>query len=111
MAQITYFHSYNKDYESMTAQVESSVIKQITWSAKGDKSVLSVHFNNGGVYIYKGVDRFTFSNLLQSESVGKKFNETVRNTYEYVNVTDEPFKHYQLVCMEIDFPLATEVGI
>jgi hypothetical protein len=111
MAQITYFHTYNNEYENMTAQVESSVIKQLSWSAKGDKSVLSITFTNGSVYIYKGVDRISFANLLQAESVGVRFNETVRNSYEYVNVTDQPFKHYQLVCMEIDFPLATEVGI
>ena len=46
--------------------------------AAGD---LAVKFNNGGTYIYKGVDEATFTEFLNAPSKGKYLSSHIKNKF------------------------------
>jgi hypothetical protein len=81
--------SHHKGSESglntMTfAHVDSSAIRMLCWS-NGLRGVgyLGVVFTSGKTYHYSDVPVSVFHELLASESIGSKFNDIVRNKYEF----------------------------
>jgi len=59
--------------------VRSSVIASIGYSPS-DKT-LEVQFHNGRVYQYKGVPPDEHAALMAAESIGRYFNENIRDRY------------------------------
>ena len=59
--------------------VRSSVIAGIGYTAS-DKT-LEVQFHNGRVYQYKGVPPEQHAALMAAESIGRYFNENIRDRY------------------------------
>lgn len=45
--------------------------------------VLEVEFVNGSVYLYFGVPREAYDELLTADSLGRHFNHHIRDTYAY----------------------------
>lgn len=64
--------------------VDSSQIASIGYDA--EEKVLEVEFNNKAVYAYSDVPKAVFDELLLADSVGKTFNATVRNQYDYERI-------------------------
>lgn len=62
---------------------DSSAIKTVGYDFERDTQVMSVEFQSGAVYIYKGVPFLTFYNLISAESVGRYFVKEVRNEFEF----------------------------
>lgn len=66
---------------------ESSMIKNLRYNF--DNNVLKVEFNNGGMYEYSGVTAELYEGLCSAESVGKYFNEKIKNTYPHSKLITE----------------------
>lgn len=47
---------------------------------KDDRGLLRIEFNSGSVYVYEEVPFRVAVDLLYAESVGEKFNSTIRNS-------------------------------
>ncbi len=62
--------------------VDSSAIDQLQY----EYLELSVVFKDGKVYKYLGVSPEVFDVVSKSESIGRAYNNLVKNTYEYVRV-------------------------
>ena len=58
--------------------VESSMIARVRYTTR-----LEVEFVNGGRYAYDGVSLELFEDMLKAESVGKYFNNHVKNAHPY----------------------------
>jgi len=65
--------------------VQSSVIASIGYSP-GDKT-LEVEFQTGRVYQYEGVPPKQHAALMAAESVGRYFNENIRDQYAAKELT------------------------
>jgi hypothetical protein len=62
--------------------VESTLIRSVGYDL--DNSILEVEFVEGGrVYTYYDVPLSVFSELLDAESIGGYFNESIRDLYSY----------------------------
>lgn len=61
--------------------LDSSVIHDICWDA--ENQILLVNFKTGSSWIYHNVDYSVYSNLAKSKSVGKYFNNKIRNSDKY----------------------------
>jgi KTSC domain-containing protein len=48
-----------------------------------DTLVLETEFRNGRVYQYFAVPANSYEAFIASESLGKHFNENIRNTYDF----------------------------
>ena len=48
--------------------------------------VLEVLFHSGSVYQYFDVPEIVFSELLQAESIGRFFNEHIKDSYRYAKL-------------------------
>lgn len=59
-----------------THPVNSSNIKEIGWD--GDMKILQVNFWNGAIYQYHPVTATGYQALKSAESVGKYFNENIK---------------------------------
>lgn len=59
--------------------VESSMARAIGYDA--DRQVLQIEFQAGAVYRFEDVDGETWSQLQQSESVGKFFNQHIKGRH------------------------------
>ena len=62
-------------------KVESSMIKEIDY--KESEKILLIRFNTGKIYQYLGVEKQIFDDMLKAESVGKFFNQTIKNKFEF----------------------------
>ena len=61
--------------------VTSSNINAVGYDFK--EEVLHVQFKGGKTYIYEGVPRHIYDELMMAESVGKYFNQTIKNEYTW----------------------------
>lgn len=61
--------------------VKSSNIAVVKYDQ--DREVLIVEFKRGGTYEYSEVPEAIYEELIQAESVGKTFNEIVRNEFDF----------------------------
>jgi len=64
--------------------VESSNINQVGYDS--DSNTLIIKFHSGGLYCYFDVDENLYNNLLNADSVGKFFNQHVKNLYDYQRI-------------------------
>ena len=64
--------------------VVSSNIVSVGW----DRGILEVEFKGGSVYQYSNVPKEVYYELLNSESVGKTLNITVKGRYEYEKLSN-----------------------
>jgi hypothetical protein len=60
-------------------RVRSSVVRAVGYD--GEKRVLEIEFHNDRVYRYYVVPRAVYQELPAAESVGRYFNERVRDRY------------------------------
>jgi len=67
---------------------ESSTIKHVRWLF-GDPTILTVEFNNGGIYEYKGVPEHLYLNFIKAESLGKFFHERIRHEFAFIKLENE----------------------
>lgn len=64
---------------SWTQSVFSSMVSEVGYD--GDRRVLTIRFNRGGVYEYDGVDEGLAVSLANAPSVGQMFLAEVRDQY------------------------------
>jgi hypothetical protein len=55
-------------------------------SVKYETDTVYVRFNNGAVYIYKGVPEQEFENLKNAPSVGSYLHRNFKNVYPYERI-------------------------
>ena len=67
--------------EVVSSAVNSSNLS--TWSYNPSISELTILFNRGTTYKYKNVDRYTITKLINAESVGKEFRNSIMGKFEY----------------------------
>lgn len=60
--------------------VESSNLESVGYNAM--TSLLAVKFKASGVYLYQGVTPKVYDEMMASESIGKFFNERVKENYQ-----------------------------
>ena len=60
---------------------DSSNICHVMYDA--DRQKLSVKFHEGATYVFEGVSRKVFGELVSAESVGKYFSANVHKKYSY----------------------------
>jgi hypothetical protein len=70
-----------RKYITEKLQVESSAIDYMEYDY--DINTLLVKFNYGKKYSYFKVPSDTFISMKYSESIGKYFNEKIRNDYNF----------------------------
>mgnify|MGYP003150729519 CR=1 FL=1 len=64
--------------------VSSSNVASVGYNK--DEEVLEVEFNSGAVYQYYGVSEEVYLNMLSANSVGKYFNDSVKDIYPFSRV-------------------------
>lgn len=67
--------------EVVSSAVNSSNLS--TWSYNPSISELTILFNRGTTYKYKNVDTNTILRLINAESVGKEFRNSIMGKFEY----------------------------
>ena len=67
-------------------KVVSSHIDNVSYDRKTE--LLFIEFDNGSVYLYKGVPRRVYKKLLKAPSKGFYFGQEIRNEYECIKVVD-----------------------
>lgn len=67
--------------------VNSSNIVAVGW----DNDDLYVKYNSG-VYVYSGVDKYLFEQLLQAESKGRFLSEEIKPVYKYKKLENKTIK-------------------
>lgn len=67
--------------EVVSSAVNSSNLS--TWSYNPNISELTILFNRGTTYRYKDVDTKTILRLIDAESVGKEFRNSIMGKFEY----------------------------
>ncbi len=65
-------------------EVKSSNIKSIGYSA--EQEVLEVEFKNGSLFRYTQVKAIDYRELMKAESVGRRFNQVIKNNHECFKV-------------------------
>lgn len=65
--------------------VVSSNLSQVGYEE--ENQTLKVVFKNGDLYHYFGVPKEVFELMLKSESIGKFFNQHVKNKYQYGKIS------------------------
>lgn len=64
--------------------VSSSNIASIGYDEEGQQ--VYVQFQNGSMYVYKGVPSHEFQNLIEAPSHGSYLNRNFKNVYPYERV-------------------------
>ena len=67
--------------EIVSSAVNSSNLS--TWSYNPNISELTILFNRGTTYRYKDVDTNTVLKLINAESVGKEFRNSIMGKFEF----------------------------
>ena len=70
-----------RKYLTEKLKVESDAIDYMKYDY--DVNTLLVKFNYGGIYSYFKVPSDTFISMKYSDSIGKFFNEKIRNDYSF----------------------------
>jgi hypothetical protein len=73
--------------KEQSSTVDSSMINKYVYNfATG---TLKVEFTGGALYEYANVDPELYDNLCKAESIGKFFNEQIKNNFEHTQlITD-----------------------
>jgi hypothetical protein len=67
-----------------TVTVDSSLVSVMTYATKA--KMLYVTFKNGTLYLYNDVDRSTFEDVRDSESIGKALHSKIFGVFKYEKV-------------------------
>jgi len=67
-----------------TVTVDSSLVSVMTYATKA--KMLYVTFKNGTLYLYNNVDRATFEDVRDSESIGKALHSKIFGVFKYEKV-------------------------
>lgn len=62
-------------------EVVSSQIQSVGYDIETE--TLYIQFKNGKIYSYKEVEAHVYQEMMNSESLGKYFNSTIRNFHEH----------------------------
>ena len=65
-------------------QVSSSMIQEIGFDK--EKEILEVEFNTGNIFQYEDVPEEIYDDLMEGVSIGKTFNELIRNKFKFERV-------------------------
>lgn len=61
--------------------VDSSMLDSVGYDEK--KKILEVEFNHGGIYEYYDVEKETFDDLINADSLGRYFINNIKDDYDY----------------------------
>ncbi len=64
--------------------VDSSMLKSVGYDEK--KQILEAKFNHGGIYEYYDVEKETFDDLMNADSVGRYFINNIKDDYDYSQI-------------------------
>ena len=67
-------------------QVKSSNLRSVGYDK--ETKTLEVEFPNGTLYHYSGIDKQTYSELMNAESIGRHFNISIRNHFKGEKIPD-----------------------
>ena len=70
--------------KEQTSTVDSSMINKYVYNFA--TNTLKVEFNSGALYEYANVEAGLYDDLCKSESVGKFFNEKIKNNFEHIQL-------------------------
>ena len=60
------------------------MLKSVGYDEK--EQILEVEFNHGGIYEYYDVEKDIFDDLIDADSVGRYFNNNIKDDYEYTQI-------------------------
>lgn len=66
----------------LTSKVNSSMIQEVQYNP--EELILTVMFNKGGAYDYRGVTEAIHEELIKAPSVGKFFHSNIKGKYETI---------------------------
>ena len=70
--------------KEQSSTVDSSMINKYVYNfATG---TLKVEFTGGALYEYANVDPELYDNLCKADSIGKFFNEKIKNKFEHIQL-------------------------
>jgi len=64
--------------------VSSSTVSMVGYDESSQEAY--VQFHNGGLYVYRGVPRHEYDNLLMAPSIGSYLHAYFKNVYPYERV-------------------------
>lgn len=64
--------------------VDSSMLNSVGYDEK--KKTLEVEFNHGGIYEYYDVEKETFDDLINADSLGRYFINNIKDDYDYSQI-------------------------
>lgn len=64
--------------------VDSSMLDSVGYDEK--KKILEVEFNHGGIYEYYDVEKETFDDLINADSLGRYFINNIKDDYDYSQI-------------------------
>ena len=70
--------------KEQSTTVESSMINKYVYNFA--TKTLKVEFNSGALYEYANVEPDLYDNLCKAESIGKFFNENIKNNFEHIQL-------------------------
>lgn len=86
-------------------KVSSSNLSAVGYNE--DSKELYVEFKNGNTYKYRDVPKQTYADLLSAESIGSKFNKSVRTVYSCIQVKE---KEERPVAVQFKYELVSKDG-
>lgn len=66
----------------VSSSLDSSLLKEVVYDPF--MSVLTITFNNGGVYEYIEVPEETYKELAEASSAGKYFHMYIKNKFQFL---------------------------
>ena len=70
--------------KEQSSTVVSSMINKYVYNFA--TNTLKVEFTSGALYEYANVDPDLYDNLCKADSVGKFFNEKIKNNFEHIQL-------------------------
>ena len=69
-----------------TVYPESSIVESFLFSEKNE--TLEIKFKNGNEYLYRGVPKHTYDELLEAPSKGAYISREIKTKYEFEKLSD-----------------------
>lgn len=76
----------DKKWKHLYKVENSTRIAELRHDGKSNKGTLRIVFLKGGTYDYQNVPFTIFLQMTQSKSVGRAFEELIKNVYQYKKV-------------------------
>ena len=68
----------------INVSISSTNLKSASYNT--ETSVLTVNFNNGGIYEYQNIPCELFTKFRMSDSQGKFLNQKIKGTYQHTKI-------------------------